>query len=59
MTVHHLIELPVAMRSVNKKDSLTGVIINQLGKEVDLPNLFRSYPDIARKVQVCLDKYFK
>ncbi len=38
---------------------VTDVIINQLGKEIDLPNLFRSYPDIARKVRACLDKYFK
>lgn len=51
MAVHHSTGLPVAMRSVNKKDIVTGVIINQL--------LFRSYPDIAREVRGCLDKYFK
>ncbi|RZB33210.1 MAG: hypothetical protein AEth_00003 [Candidatus Argoarchaeum ethanivorans] len=59
MAVHHLIGLPVAMRSVNKKDIVTGVIINQPGKKIDLPDLFRSYPDIAREVRDCLDKYFK
>ncbi|CAD6493285.1 MAG: hypothetical protein DIAAKJNI_00463 [Candidatus Argoarchaeum ethanivorans] len=38
---------------------VTDVIINQLGKKIDLPDLFRSYPDIAREVRGCLDKYFK
>lgn len=37
---------------------VTDVIANQLGEKVDLPNLFRCYPEIARQVRECLSKYF-
>jgi hypothetical protein len=35
------------------------VITNELSEEIDLPNLFRCYPDVARQVRECLSKYFK